>query len=135
MNELRFPASAVVELLDHTEAATEHRGIYGDTPTPALLWAKDEGTYLLSSGLPEMPAPGNPARQNVVYAEGLGPDADWSLVQEVCGGDDFVEALRLDDCADVFAGLRAAAATDPSAMLVIELLDDDAMNLSVETAA
>jgi Protein of unknown function (DUF3085) len=65
----------------------------------ALSWVKDEGSYLMSNGIPRLlkdPKDPNSMAQ-VVYAKGFGPDADHDHVRHALGGDDFVECLKLND--------------------------------------
>lgn len=86
-NQLNFNLSEVVSLAEHAKSSTEFRKRYGESSSsPALWWVKDQGTYLMSNGLPQ-PKP------NVTYAEGYGPDCDYMALRETCGGDDFVEVL------------------------------------------
>lgn len=59
---LFFPLADVVAAAEHAVASPAHRLAYGDTsPYPALWWVKDDGTYLMSNGIP---------------AEGAKPDDD-----------------------------------------------------------
>lgn len=60
-----------------------------------LLLVKDQGVYLMSNGKRE-----EGEKPEVVYAEGLNPavaefDDWWDSASDICGGDDFVEALPL----------------------------------------
>lgn len=105
---LLFPLRPVIALAEHAISATARRPTFtqhedGVTdPPPALLWVKDDGTYLSSNGLPRP--------EGVVYAtttDGLllrsvdprtQPEL-WAQVRTVteliCGGDDFVEGFDL----------------------------------------
>jgi hypothetical protein len=58
-----------------------------------LVLVHDEGVYLMSNGLPELPQ-----GQNVVYAAGLGPRDDDSPFCSIVGGDDFGECLPAEMC-------------------------------------
>ena len=60
------------------------------TKIPAGFWlVKDEGVYIMSNGTPRMTG------ENVVYAEGYGKDAEYVIVHEAVGGDDFCIFLPL----------------------------------------
>ena len=91
METLTFDLREVGEQMRHALSCTSWKQTYGETEQKAgLWWVKDEGTYLMSNGISDdRPAP--------AYAEGLGPDAEWDLVQEICGGDDFAEFLDMTD--------------------------------------
>jgi hypothetical protein len=58
-----------------------------------LVLVHDEGVYLMSNGLPELPQ-----GQNVVYAAGFGPHDDDSPFCSIVGGDDFGECLPVEMC-------------------------------------
>ena len=90
--KLKFDIQQVADHLRHSKSSDTHRATYGDesTAVAGLWWVKDRGTYIMSNGTSE-------TRPPVVYAKGLGEDADRSLVQSVCGGDDFVEFISYAD--------------------------------------
>jgi hypothetical protein len=70
---------------------------YGKIPA-ALHFVKDQGIYLMSSGV-ERDLVG-PNRARVAYAQGAHPekDGDWyEFARAAVGGDDFVEALPAED--------------------------------------
>lgn len=113
MTALRFPLKDVARLLAHTDSCEAHDTLYGDYTGPGLLWVKDEGTYIMSNGLPRLPI-----GENVVYAEGYGPDAEWEDVQDACGGDDFAEFLGAEINEMIRASLHLASYRD--GWLVIE---------------
>ena len=89
--ELHFNLRQTARLLAHAMTSREHREIYGEEVGGGLVWVKDEGTYLMSTGLPSLPK-----GEHVVYAEGFGPECDWDYLRDVCGGDDFAEFLGAD---------------------------------------
>jgi hypothetical protein len=91
MATLKFKLSEAKRLLDHSKQSSEHMTEYGEPTGVGLLWVKDSGTYLMSTGLPMLPFP-----ENVTYAAGLGPDADYDDLVGACGGDDFAEYLGKD---------------------------------------
>ncbi|MGF6884995.1 hypothetical protein ABIA39_003430 [Nocardia sp. GAS34] len=91
--ELRFPLRRVLDIAEHTAAATDHRPLYDQRPVrPALWWVKDDGTYLMSNAA----RTGDDAIQ-VVYAEGWGPGTDPA---SLLGGDDFAELFDLHEPMD-----------------------------------
>ena len=90
--KLKFDIQQVADHLRHSKESKTHRAAYGDesTAVAGLWWVKDSGTYIMSNGTSE-------TRPPVVYAKGLGEDADRDLVESVCGGDDFVEFISYAD--------------------------------------
>ncbi len=134
--ELFFPLRPAIALAEHALAATDHAPLFGQhdagitNPPPALHWAKDDGTYLLSNG--------RPRPEGVLYArtaDGLelgavDPAADpdrWALVraetERICGGDDFVEGFDLDTDDRLLDALRTAL-RDGFTHLVLVVSDD-----------
>lgn len=126
MAKLIFDATAVRTIYDHAKGCDLHVPTWGmlgkreylkagvklkrgavasasdvdQTKIPAhLKLVKDEGCYLMSSGLPALV--GSTTKNAVVYAEGLGPGCDWEVFQDL-SGDDFVEALPLAAFHDAF---------------------------------
>ncbi|MFI5501166.1 hypothetical protein ACIA5E_19075 [Nocardia asteroides] len=100
--ELWFPLSQVIEIAEHAMAATEHTWPdYDDNKPdpipPALVWAKDQGTYLRSNGRPrQLSDPENPSGSSkVVYAFGYENHFDFSYT--AVGGDDFTEFISLTE--------------------------------------
>lgn len=98
--ELWFPLRQVAVIAEHAMAATEHSwpDYDSDKPDPvppALVWAKDQGTYLLSNGVPRLLAdPDAPeGSSKVVYAVGYERYFDFSYT--AVGGDDFAEYISL----------------------------------------
>ncbi len=83
-------------------AAPEHIwSPYAPDPkvVPALIWAKDKGTYLLSNGRPGQLDPNRPGSSVICHP------VDWTgshtgLAQTAVGGDDFAEYLPLTDHPD-----------------------------------
>jgi hypothetical protein len=109
VTRLRFAAAPVSELIAHALAAPEHSKGYGDNGpgVPALVFVKDEGIYLMSSGIPGIDCDGRPIpkatprghvhKQNkVVYADGFGEEASHEAMRAAVGGDDFAEYLPVD---------------------------------------
>ncbi|GHJ45871.1 hypothetical protein Cs7R123_32130 [Catellatospora sp. TT07R-123] len=120
MTRLYFSLAQTMVLAEHAMRATDHhlsltRRDAGLPAVPALLWGKDDGTFLLSSGIPGLPR--NAARpdhgQRAVYAEGWGPGTRQELSHTDIGGDDFTEHLELTEPlaigATLIQYLRAAA--------------------------
>lgn len=95
MEEITFDLQQVAKQIRHAMSCTEWKQTYGQTDERAgLWWVKDSGTYLMSNGINGAPRP------DVAYADDLGPDAEWDLVQQVCGGDDFAEFIGIDEMPD-----------------------------------
>jgi hypothetical protein len=107
MATLRFPAAAVLTLVQHTLAARSHeRSYFDEAPAhPQLVLVKDDGIYVMSNGLPPLMADGSVAdtekpegKRFVVYAVGFDPGKDqdvWERARLAVGGDDFAEYLDL----------------------------------------
>jgi len=69
---------------------------HGD-PRPALQLVGDHGVYLMSNGLPGLPADGD---QHVVYALGGNPRLDpdfYDFKVDMWGGDDGVDLVEIDE--------------------------------------
>ncbi|MCP2323637.1 hypothetical protein HDA40_002144 [Hamadaea flava] len=103
MITLRFPLYEVLKLAEHAVTAPEHAPSYNpdlaaQPPRPRLMWVKDDGTYMMSSGIPgPLHDPANPESNVVVYADGYGPGSrqDLGHIEEI-GRDDFIEDFPLD---------------------------------------
>ena len=120
MAKMVFNGEDVRVLYEHAKAAVEHRvtfemlcnpaylkqgvtlkkGEYAKDEQidkskipPSMVFVKDQGVYLMSSGIPGLPGEGSLNR--VVYAKGLGKDADYDDIAHAAGGDDFAESLPL----------------------------------------
>ncbi|MEV0684768.1 DUF3085 domain-containing protein [Nocardia sp. NPDC050378] len=102
--ELWFPLRQVLPIAEHAMAAGEHSWPEWDTNKPdpvppALVWAKDEGTYLRSNGLPRLLAdpdkPDGPSK--VAYAVGYDDRSHFNFSGTAVGGDDFVEYIDLTE--------------------------------------
>lgn len=118
--KLSFNLDEIRPLVEHAKAAPQHGMTYemqfdskhwlpgvkigpGEWPKPEQLdyssvkphlqLVKDHGVYIMSSGRPILP--GKDTLNHVVYAKGLGPDADYDAIHAV-SGDDLVVALDLD---------------------------------------
>lgn len=92
----------------------------GRTTGPALMWVKDDGTYLMTN---VKRAEGQ--RPTVVHgaASPDGPKLDgsqWDLTRSICGGDDFAEYLPLADFGPMILGAHA----DGLRWLVLEVMGD-----------
>ncbi|MFF2397420.1 DUF3085 domain-containing protein [Nocardia sp. NPDC058114] len=103
--ELWFPLRQVSVIAEHAMATTEHSwpAFADDQPDPvppALVWKKDQGTYLLSNGTPRQLAdPAEPeGATQVVYAAGYEDHFDFSPT--AVGGDDFAEYISLTKAHD-----------------------------------
>jgi hypothetical protein len=119
--DLFFDLPATLTLAEHAAAAACHarssaEHIDNKTCPGALAWVADQGTYLMSTGLPGLPVnPDDPtaSTQVVVWAEGWGPDSDRAaLAATGVGHDDFCEHIHLDESpspgvATVISMLRA----------------------------
>lgn len=134
---LLFPLRPVIALAEHAVSATDHRPTFTQheegitNPPPALLWVKDDGTYLSSNGLPRP--------EGVVYAtttDGLElrsvdpriqPEL-WAQIRAatelVCGGDDFVEGFDLLGDDALLDALRAAVRGDGFTLLELRVAPD-----------
>ncbi len=95
MPTLRFPLPAVLTAVSHaidadrgTHKLTYDQQLDGAEPAPALWWAKDDGTYLMTNA----PWEGGGSCPAIAYAEGYGPGTD---ARDMLGGDDFVHAFPL----------------------------------------
>ncbi len=96
---------------------------------PALQFVKDDGVYLMSSGIPHLPDParqGDPDASRVVYAQGFDPNVeafdDWyDGARRILGGDDFAHALPLD--------LFGPALADPDAERIVITVSDGELEL------
>ncbi len=99
MNSIFFPLKMVLELMQDANLPGPRRMTYHDeSPVPALHWAKDQGTYLMSNREASTLPP--------VYALGHDPSDSNSLgwyhrTSLICGGDDFVETIPLEDLRDL----------------------------------
>ncbi|MFD4434201.1 hypothetical protein [Nocardia sp. NPDC058497] len=98
--ELWFPLRQVSVIAEHAMAAPEHSWPEWDDDKPdpippALVWAKDQGTYLSSNGIPRLPAdPAEPeGSSHAVYA--VGYDSHFDFSDTAVGGDDFAEYISL----------------------------------------
>ena len=125
---LWFRHADVLELAEHAMASPEHRtDPYAESGpgAPSLLWVKDDGIYLLSSGLPGQPrtdADHPDSKMHVVYAHGNGHGTHWHHGPPL--GDDFVEYLPLtaplgEDATPFIDLLRRADTDNDAAWLVI----------------
>ena len=92
MTELLFDLKQVARLLAHAKTSPEHREVYGEVTGAGLWWIKDDGTYLMSNGIPML------KENHVVYAKGYESGCDYDSLRSACGGDDFVEFLGDDIC-------------------------------------
>lgn len=112
---LYFPLADVLTLAEHAAAAPEHAPSYaqieqGQPGTPSLVWVKDDGTYLMTSGIPGLlRLPDRPESNIVVYAEGWGPGTGRELSRiDAIAGDDFMEHLDLAQPLGEYPSLLAA---------------------------
>ena len=109
---LRFDLAEVRRVVAHVQAAHEHRAYFSEKLGPRVYLVKDEGIYLMSSGMPRDLADPNStdprAESFVAYAKGYDPhtgdrSAIWEKCREAVGGDDFGEPLDLDDFVSALA--------------------------------
>lgn len=99
--KLYFPLADVVRVAEATVAAPTHHVAdwlnEGIAQEPALMWVKDDGTYLMSNAEPR-------PDDDVIYArttpgprgQVLNGGGSYDLVRSICGGDDFAEYLTLN---------------------------------------
>ena len=100
--DLYFDLAVALCLAEHAFRCDQHAQSFSEaddnTDCPgALVWAKDGGTYLMSTGLPAIP--GDDGSPNLVaYAHGWAPGDDHPDAADTpMGGDDFAEHLHLND--------------------------------------
>jgi hypothetical protein len=128
---LYFNMKTVFQLIDHAANATERIGtasqLYDenialiDNPVipPGLIWAKDEGIYLLSNGK-SLPGQTPLSTGLVAYAVGFNPKTNpnyYAAQTEAVGGDDFGEFLALD-------WVMEAAGDSKDGFLILQLNGD-----------
>jgi hypothetical protein len=92
----------------------------GRTTGPALMWVKDDGTYLMTNvkrAEGETPTIVR-GRADTVHGPVLDGD-QWDLTREICGGDDFAEYLPLED--ENGLGKAILAATEARAAQWLEI--------------
>ncbi|MFE7525794.1 DUF3085 domain-containing protein [Kitasatospora sp. NPDC057542] len=125
---LRFPLADILPLAEHAAAASDHRtDPYSDASGACLIWVKDDGTYIMSNGLPHLP--GKDIHHHVVHADGWGPGTENELRCTPVGGDDFAEYFPLneplssDTTTTMLDQLRAAVA-DGLRWLELEVSED-----------
>ena len=100
--DLYFDLPLALRLAEHARRCDEHaRSISEDdtsTTCPGgLVWVKDWGTYLMSTGSPALPGD-NGSPNLVAYAHGWAPGDDHpDAADSPLGGDDFAEHLHLND--------------------------------------
>ena len=75
------------------------------TDTPLLWIVKDEGLYLMSGSV-EKPTKDGSRGTLVEYAVGMNPKLQdrglvWDRCRDICGGDDFGEAIELKTISDI----------------------------------
>jgi hypothetical protein len=100
MARISFDRAAVMRLIAHANAASEHRSPWGERKPrgPQLLLVGDDGVYLMSSGLPAMPGAKGGTSNFVVYAKQCDPtkmsdDRCRDAKERYFGGDDGIEYL------------------------------------------
>lgn len=134
--KLYFPLAEVAALTEATRAATEHTDSWmdsedGRTTGPALMWVKDDGTYLMSNVVRaegEMPT--------VIFGRAYSPDGPlvgsgaWDLAREMCGGDDFAEYLTVG-AGDNMGDLILSAHRDGLRWFVLEV-ERESISIGVE---
>ena len=81
-----------------------------------LVLVHDEGVYLMSNGVPDLPQ-----GQNVVYAVGFGPGDDDIRFCEVVGGDDFGQFLPAEMC-ELLQGGEHWLRVTPSVISLVTLV-------------
>ena len=132
MTKLRFANAGVRRCIEHALAAPDQGRAFGDLEPspPSLVLVKDDGIYLVSSGLPfDQDETRSEPYKFCVYAEGYDPRRGdvWQSCQEAVGGDDFCESLPID--AGLTAAVRAGAA------VLIEVTETELRVFTEEPAA
>lgn len=98
MGECTFNTDDLQRSVVHATNSQEfNSGYETEHNTPALLFVKDEGIYLMSNGSPRDNLEGQ-EKSYVTYADGCNPTIDdhwWETARELVGGDDFVEVIEL----------------------------------------
>lgn len=119
---LRFKVESVLAVVEHALAAPESMPTYGEredgaAPGPGLMWFKDVGTGLMSSGLGvpgEVPITWAETEDGVLLKDVIYRDEPetfdvvWNATREICGGDDFVEKIALDSHTNLHEALKLA---------------------------
>ncbi|AFU02802.1 hypothetical protein [Nocardia brasiliensis] len=102
--DLWFRVSEVRPIAEHAVASTEHaqslsQQLDNEPAQPSLMWAKDDGCYLMSNGEPQqLTDPDNPASgMKSAYAAGWGSGTRALLGQTLVGSNDFEEHLPLHE--------------------------------------
>ncbi|MFD9067553.1 hypothetical protein ACFVZ3_39235 [Kitasatospora purpeofusca] len=125
---LRFPLADILPLAEHAAAAPKHRtSPYSGATGACLVWVKNDGTYIMSNGLPHLP--GKDTHHHVVHADGWGPGTENDLGETPVGGHDFAEHLPLNDPlssdpADTMLEQIRAAVADGLCWLELEVSED-----------
>lgn len=109
---LQFPLTDVIELVAHSLSCTDHIASFsqveaGEPGAPALEWVKDDGTYLMSNGVPRL-AGRDGEINRVVYARGWGSGTHFEVGRTEVGGDDFVEPIAVSE--EILLWVRQARA-------------------------
>jgi hypothetical protein len=99
MTTLLFDLADTIVIAEHALNAelsipTFYERDRGEQGSPALEWAKDDGTYLMSNGAPSLPGR-NGEPNMIVYARGWGSGTRPEFGGEH-DGDDFVELIPVD---------------------------------------
>ncbi len=98
--DLYFDLPAALRLAEHAATAPEHAPSYSETTDGvtcpgALVFVKDHGVYLMSSG---RPGPRHDhGGHHVAFAHGWTPDSRRNPRSTHLGGDDFAEHLHLNE--------------------------------------
>lgn len=104
MAKLHFLRADVEKIMAHAKNAKNHNMGYGNDKKmrkPQLMLVGDQGIYLLSNGIPNMPRADGKEGSFVVYAKEASPDcmdfhAWWENKNRIFGGDDGVENIDLE---------------------------------------
>lgn len=130
---LYFPLAEVAALAEATLASTDWSDSFmdsedGNRTGPALMWVKDDGTYLMSNAEPRLAKVPGLTDGHVVYGRADSPRGtkvdgkDYDLARAICGGDDFAEYLTIGPDADSNLGDQIRDAhRDGLKWLVIEV--------------
>jgi len=121
---IRWNMAEVAKLVELTHFTKVHNRMYKARKTvPGLIFVKDQGIYLISTKA--YPKGKTPASENeVAYAKGFGPNADWDVVCDAAGGDDFSELIPLTDLDPIIKHLTEKQIDLNDARLIIKMAAD-----------
>lgn len=135
--DLYFDLPAALRLAEHAATAPEHAASYSESTDGvvcpgALVFVKDDGVYLMSSG---RPGPRHDqGGHHVAFAHGWTPDSLRNPHSTHLGGDDFAEHLHLTEPLNDHGGTLLALLRDGHTRghryLVLKV-DDTAFDIAI----